>query len=784
MYSFSCKFMAPTIPIDYTGQKESKKLLKKAGLGDMMGKTRKVSKGYSSGFVPDYRHAVETVAESEGFGSSGRSDAGLNSLQDTCVPNGKCISLNVDGFGRSVVPFRSLSLSKMSSLERRDLEARLKNELEQVRKLHVKIASFSLDSVVHPHTNDIHSHQTGQKKLAAVENLPVSLSANDEPMTPGKKKGFSGRNGPRTKGGASTAKKMESVKQGLPQNTSSVILMKQCETLLNRLMVQPHAWIFNKPVDIVAHKVPDYYDIIKHPMDLGTVKSKLLSNQYSTLMEFAADVRLTFKNAMTFNPPKHDVHVMAEMMSKYFEVRWKSIEKKLPPTADESTASKSSVIIEPESAYVPPAKKQKTSCKEARVKHERDKPAMSEVEKQKLGAELEDIIAELPDNIINFLKESTLNSGEVTEDEIEIDIDALSDDTLSTLRKLLDDFLLEKKKKQSTSEHRETEMQKESGHRDLSYLPCEDNEQADEDVDVGGNDPPPMSSSPIRIDKDGAERNSNCIDSRSSSSESGASSTDSENSSANEASGANASVPHEVHETADTQEELRGNDLRDRNNGDILENAQQYPVSSNEPNCRQEGESDPPDRQVSPEKLYRAALLRSRFADIIIKAQENTSEKGERPDPEKLKLEREELERRRREEKARLQAEAKAAEDARKKAEAEAAAEARKKREHDREAARQALQQMEKTVDINENSQFMEDLAMFRAGPDEHLQSFIDEASPDISQDGLGSFKFPSNSNPLEQLGLYMKNDEDEEEEIQPQSIPQESNDTEEGEID
>lgn len=43
--------------------------------------------------------------------------------------------------------------------------------------------------------------------------------------------------------------------------------------------------------------------------------------------------------------------------------------------------------------------------------------------------------------------------------------------------------------------------------------------------------------------------------------------------------------------------------------------------------CNILGESDPPDRQVSPEKLYRAALLRSRFADIIIKAQENTSEK-------------------------------------------------------------------------------------------------------------------------------------------------------------
>ncbi|XP_047940549.1 transcription factor GTE10-like isoform X1 [Salvia hispanica] len=773
--------MAPAIPIDYTGHKESKKFSKKVGLGDMMGKTRKVSTGYSSGFVPDYRHAVETVAESEGFGNAGRPDAGLNSLQDACVPSGKCIGFNVDDFGRSVVPIRTLSLLKMSSSERRDLEIKLKSELEQVRKFNRKIASFSLDRVVHPHTTGVHNHQTGAKRLATAESLPMS-TMNDEAVTPGKKKGHSGRNGPRTKGGPLAARKTESVKHGLPQNTSFVILMKQCETLLNRLMVQPHAWIFNKPVDVVAHKVPEYFDIIKHPMDLGTVKSKLLSNQYSTPMEFAADVRLTFKNAMTFNPPKHDVHIMAEIMNKYFEVRWKSIEKKLPPTADDSTASKSSVIIEPESAYMPRAKKQKIASKEPRARHERDKPAMSDVEKQKLGTELEELMAELPDNIINFLKESTLHGSEVTEDEIEIDIDALTDDTLFTLRKLLDDYLLEKKKRQSTSENHDTEMQRESGFRDSSYLPCEDHARADEDVDIGGNDPPPMSSSPpIRIDKDVAERNSNCSGSRSSSSESGSSSTDSENSSACEADGTNISVT--AGKATNDQEDLREKDLRDQNDGDILDgNADQYPMSSIEPNCPQEGESAPPDRQVSPDKLYRAAILRSRFADIIIKAQENTTEKG--TDSERLKLEKEELERRRREEKARLQAEAKAAEEARRKAEAEAAAEARRQRELEREAARQALQQMEKTVDINENSQFMEDLEMFRAGPDEHLQSFIDEASPENSQNGLGSFKFPANSNPLEKLGLYMKNDEEEEDEAQPQSIEHEPYDTEEGEID
>ncbi|KAG6421297.1 hypothetical protein SASPL_117847 [Salvia splendens] len=762
-----------------------------------MGKTRKVYKGYSSGFVPEYRHVVETVAESEGFG--------------------KCIGLNVDGHGRSVMPIRTLSLLKMSYSERRDLEVKLKTELEQVRKLNRKIASFSLDRVVHPQATDVRNHQIGAKRLATAEVLRVF--ANDEAMTPGKKKGHSGRNGPRTKGAPLAARKAESMKLGHPQNTNFVALMKQCETLLSRLMVQPHAWIFNNPVDVVAHKVPDYYDVIKHPMDLGTVKSKLLSNHYSTPMEFAADVRLTFKNARTFNPPKHDVHIMAEIMSKYFEVRWKSIEKKLPPTADDSMASKLSVIIEPESAFVLPAKKQKTVSMEAKAKPEQDKPAMSDVEKQKLGTELEELIAELPDN---FLKESTLNSTEVTVDEIEIDIDALSDGTLFTLPKLLDDYLFEKNRRRSSSQDSDIEVNckcfcvsalcsiviialnvylctnnfhrrkrnlgleirltcfaKVTGElmrmlilvemiRLLSLvhlqfgltrmLPKGIGTAVAQEVPVENQAPNLLVRKTLQPAK--------------------------------------LMVPVSQF----PQENLQ---IFKKSPGETyMVKMMEFPVSSDEPYCRQEGESAPPDRQVSPEKLYRAALLRSRFADIIIKAKENTTEKG--MDSERLKLEEEELERRRREgfskvshvfvawtdglmfssEKARLKAEAKAAEEARRKAEAETAAEARRQRELEREAARQALQQMEKTIDINENSQFVEDLEMFRAGPDEQLQSLIDEASPDNSQNGLGSFKFPANSNPLEKLGLYMKNDDEEEEEVQPESLEHEQNDTEEGEID
>lgn len=272
--------------------------------------------------------------------------------------------------------------------------------------------------------------------------------------------------------------------------------------------------------------------------------------------------------------------------------------------------------------------------------------------------------------------------------------------------------------------------------------------------------------------------------------------TDSGSSSSGESDGAKGSIPlTNPKVTASSglsleQKELDQRESRDSLDGFTERNSQPKSILG-EPNDHHEGESAPPERQVSPEKLYRAALLRSRFADTILKAQEKTLEKGEVWDPEKLKLGKEELERRRREEKARLQAEAKAAGEARRKAEAEAAAEAKKKRELEREAARQALLKMEKTVEINENSQFMEDLELFRAAPDEQLERFTEETSPGHSQNGLGSFKFKASSNPLEQLGLYMKGDDEDEEENESHSIPDLSNcpediskDPEKGEID
>ena len=58
----------------------------------------------------------------------------------------------------------------------------------------------------------------------------------------------------------------------------------------------------------------DYHDIIKTPMDLGTVKSRLDSRAYTSADEFASDVRTIFQNCYTYNPDTHDVVAMARKL--------------------------------------------------------------------------------------------------------------------------------------------------------------------------------------------------------------------------------------------------------------------------------------------------------------------------------------------------------------------------------------------------------------------------------------------------------------------------------------
>lgn len=72
------------------------------------------------------------------------------------------------------------------------------------------------------------------------------------------------------------------------------------------------AWPFADPVDLARYA--DYLNVVKSPMDLKWVKRKVEGGQYATPAEFAADFRLVFANAHTYNPPGTDVYVMASTL--------------------------------------------------------------------------------------------------------------------------------------------------------------------------------------------------------------------------------------------------------------------------------------------------------------------------------------------------------------------------------------------------------------------------------------------------------------------------------------
>lgn len=74
------------------------------------------------------------------------------------------------------------------------------------------------------------------------------------------------------------------------------------------MMKEKMAWPFNVPVDPIKLGIPDYPLHIKHPMDLGTIKKKF--KNYTRSSDLAADVRLTFRNALTYNQAGSDVRTL------------------------------------------------------------------------------------------------------------------------------------------------------------------------------------------------------------------------------------------------------------------------------------------------------------------------------------------------------------------------------------------------------------------------------------------------------------------------------------------
>ncbi|XP_059669350.1 transcription factor GTE8-like [Cornus florida] len=427
---------------------------------------------------------------------------------------------------------------------------------------------------------------------------------------------------------------------------------QQCSTILKKLTTNPSAWPFNQPVDPDKLNIPDYFSIVSEPMDLGTIKTKLEKNLYSSAEEFASDVKLTFSNAMLYNPPDNYVHLMAKDLDNMFNSGWKCLEAKwnCKSKRDEQ------MFISSERPKNIDVLGQNRSSLEIRA-------AKAEPTKMKGNGRFQSSGKMFHNgmkwqNTISVTGTRSASGSNNIKPSLAVSKCACGSVRCQCGRQ--NDFVC------SSSSDLSSEKSLEQDHHDACRTDCE--------VQMSTSSLMSTSSQMSKSDSDGAA-------------------------------------------SALDEEKFCSS-----------------PQLSTLATTSASGEACTPliDVQLSPKKALRHAMLKSRFADTILRAeQKGHLNHGGKADVLKMRQEKEKMKRMQHEEVLRIQAEIKAAEAA---SRLRAKAELKMQLEREREAARLELEKIEKSVEIDENLKIFKELEML-----------------------CGCSPFGRFCNALEQLGLYIK---------------------------
>ncbi|KAK4125957.1 Bromodomain-containing protein [Parathielavia appendiculata] len=105
-----------------------------------------------------------------------------------------------------------------------------------------------------------------------------------------------------------------------------------CADLLARMLSGPGFWTrvvgpFKDPVDPERDGVPDYFEVVKKPMDLSTMKAKMDRREYADENEFLADMNQIFTNCYTYWRESDPMWAACEKLQKSFEDKFSQMNK-------------------------------------------------------------------------------------------------------------------------------------------------------------------------------------------------------------------------------------------------------------------------------------------------------------------------------------------------------------------------------------------------------------------------------------------------------------------------
>ncbi|KAF3922202.1 hypothetical protein ABW21_db0208041 [Orbilia brochopaga] len=271
-----------------------------------------------------------------------------------------------------------------------------------------------------------------------------------------------------------------------PRRKKSIAEFKFCEGIMKELWKKQHhaiAYPFYNPVDPVALEIPDYFKVIKKPMDMSEISRKLQHNEYNNANEFEVDVRQMFNNCYKFNPPESPVYKCGKALEGVFDEKWSQKpsfkeETPTPPDDEEESEDEQSPQLEkleaklnrltseidtlrkqkktkkatpPANAKnhkkkasgggsvgkaggkaVPPPKKKSGGSKK---KSEPEVPYMTFAQKQELSERINELSPNKMHQALNLIRAEHPDLADG--DEIELDIDELAPKTLHKLYKFV-----------------------------------------------------------------------------------------------------------------------------------------------------------------------------------------------------------------------------------------------------------------------------------------------------------------------------------------------------------
>lgn len=113
--------------------------------------------------------------------------------------------------------------------------------------------------------------------------------------------------------------------------------------LLDSIFTKDSQEIFTEPVDV--EEVPDYMDVVTHPMDLSTMRTKLREGKYATLDDMENDFNLMIQNCLAYNNKDTIFYRAGVRMRDQCGPLFKAVRKELirdgiveKPQSDESIA--------------------------------------------------------------------------------------------------------------------------------------------------------------------------------------------------------------------------------------------------------------------------------------------------------------------------------------------------------------------------------------------------------------------------------------------------------------